>query len=69
MVPRGEVAMIVALIGLNIVDSSTGQSLINQEVYAAVILMALLTTIIPPLIMRNWLFKTKPASQKDATST
>jgi Kef-type K+ transport system membrane component KefB len=69
MVPRGEVAMIVALIGLNTVDKTTGQSLISQEVYAAVILMALLTTIIPPLIMRNWLFKTKPAPQKDAVST
>jgi Kef-type K+ transport system membrane component KefB len=62
MVPRGEVAMIVALIGLNTVDKVTGQSLISQEVYAAVILMALLTTIIPPLIMRNWLFKQKPIS-------
>ena len=50
MVPRGEVAMIVALIGL-------GQGLIGQDVYAAVILMALLTTIVPPLILRSWLFK------------
>ena len=57
MVPRGEVAMIVALIGLNTVDKVSGQSLINQEVYAAVILMALLTTIFPPLIMRNLLYK------------
>jgi len=55
MVPRGEVAMIVALIGLN-------QNLINQSVYSALILMSLLTTIIPPLILRNWLFK----RQKDA---
>lgn len=52
MVPRGEVAMMVALIGL-------GQGLINQGVYSALILMSLLTTIIPPLIMRNWLFKVK----------
>ncbi len=50
MVPRGEVAMIVALIGLN-------QKLILQNTYAALILMSLLTTIIPPLILRNWLFK------------
>jgi Kef-type K+ transport system membrane component KefB len=50
MVPRGEVAMIVALIGLD-------QNLINQSTYAALILMSLLTTIIPPLILRNWLFK------------
>jgi Kef-type K+ transport system membrane component KefB len=52
MVPRGEVAMIIALIGL-------GQNLINQNTYSAIILMSLLTTIIPPLILRNWLFKRK----------
>src|SRR3990172_2834255 len=50
MVPRGEVAMIVALIGLN-------QNLIDRGTYAAVMLMSLLTTIIPPLILRNWVFK------------
>jgi Kef-type K+ transport system membrane component KefB len=50
MVPRGEVAMIVALIGLD-------QNLINQSLYSALILMSLLTTIIPPLILRNWIFK------------
>ena len=46
MVPRGEVAMIVALIGLN-------QKLIGQDTYAALILMSLLTTIIPPLVLRR----------------
>jgi Kef-type K+ transport system membrane component KefB len=50
MVPRGEVAMIVALIGLT-------QNLIRQDVYSALILMSLLTTMIPPLVLRNWLFK------------
>lgn len=50
MVPRGEVAMIVALIGLS-------QNLISQNTYSALILMSLLTTVIPPLILRNWLFK------------
>ncbi|MFH0768311.1 MAG: cation:proton antiporter [Chloroflexota bacterium] len=50
MVPRGEVAMIVALIGLS-------QNLISQSTYSALILMSLLTTIIPPLILRNWLYR------------
>jgi Kef-type K+ transport system membrane component KefB len=50
MVPRGEVAMIIALIGLS-------QNLIDQSTYSALILMSLLTTIIPPLILRNWLYK------------
>lgn len=50
MMPRGEVAMIVALIGLS-------QGLIAQGTYAALVLMSLLTTIVPPLIFRNWLLK------------
>jgi len=57
MVPRGEVAMIVALIGLN-------QNLITPNMYAALVLMSLLTTIIPPLILRNWLFKVKSKKKK-----
>jgi Kef-type K+ transport system membrane component KefB len=52
MVPRGEVAMIVALIGLN-------NNLIEQKTYAALVLMSLLTTIIPPLILSNWFFRRK----------
>jgi Kef-type K+ transport system membrane component KefB len=50
MIPRGEVAMIVALIGLN-------QSMITQGTYSALILVSLLSTVIPPVILRNWLFK------------
>ncbi|MDD4874676.1 MAG: cation:proton antiporter [Dehalococcoidales bacterium] len=50
MAPRGEVGMIIALIGLN-------QGLIGQGVYSAIILVSLLTTIITPLVLRNWLYK------------
>ncbi len=57
MVPRGEVAMIVALIGLN-------QNLIAPDMYAALVLMSLLTTVIPPLVLRNWLFKVKSTKIK-----
>jgi Na+:H+ antiporter len=42
--------MIVALIGLS-------RGLIGQDTYAALILMSLLTTIIPPLVLRNLFFK------------
>jgi Kef-type K+ transport system membrane component KefB len=45
MMPRGEVAMIVALIGLS-------SKWIQQDTYAALVMMSLLTTIIPPLILR-----------------
>jgi len=50
MAPRGEVAMIVALIGLQ-------QGVIGQDVYVVIILMSLLTTLITPIIYRNWLYK------------
>jgi Kef-type K+ transport system membrane component KefB len=50
MTPRGEVAMIVALIGLN-------RGIIGQDIYVSLVLMSLLTTIIPPIIMRNWIRK------------
>ena len=50
MSPRGEVAMIVGLIGLN-------QNIIGQDIYAAVIFMSLVTTVLTPVILRNWLYK------------
>jgi len=50
MIPRGEVAMIVALIGLS-------QDLIQQDTYSVLVLMSLLTTIIPPLILRNAFYR------------
>jgi Kef-type K+ transport system membrane component KefB len=46
MVPRGEVAMIVALLGLS-------AGVITQELYSVVILMAVVTTLITPLVL-HW---------------
>jgi Kef-type K+ transport system membrane component KefB len=45
MTPRGEVALIVALIGLQM-------NMISQRAYAVVIFMAAITTIIPPPILK-----------------
>ncbi|OPX64892.1 MULTISPECIES: cation:proton antiporter [unclassified Methanoregula] len=50
MAPRGEVAMIVALIGLE-------AKVIDQSVYVVLVLMSLLTTIITPIVYRNWFFR------------
>ena len=50
MAPRGEVAMIIGLIGLN-------QGLVTQEIYAAIIFMSLITTIITPIVLKNWFYK------------
>jgi len=50
MSPRGEVAMIVALIAIK-------EGLIGQEIYVVIILMSVLTTVITPIVFRNWLYK------------
>ncbi|MFC1910480.1 cation:proton antiporter [Chloroflexota bacterium] len=57
MMPRGEVAMILALIGLS-------RNWIQQDTYAAIVTMSLLTTIIPRLLLRNWLFKIHALNSK-----
>ncbi len=57
MVPRGEVAMIVALIGLN-------QNIFGQEIYVSLVLMSLLTTIIAPIILRNLFGKQEISSYR-----
>jgi Kef-type K+ transport system membrane component KefB len=46
MSPRGEVAMIVALIGLT-------SNIISQDIYVSIVLMSLVTTILTPLVIRN----------------
>ncbi|MCK9590386.1 MAG: cation:proton antiporter [Methanoregula sp.] len=50
MSPRGEVAMIVALIGLE-------ADIIGQGVYVTLVLMSLLTTLITPIVYRNWFYR------------
>jgi len=44
------VAMIVALIGLE-------AGVIGQGVYVVIVLMSLLTTLITPIVYRNWFFR------------
>ncbi|MBD3204138.1 cation:proton antiporter [Candidatus Woesearchaeota archaeon] len=50
MSPRGEVAMIVALIGLN-------KELITQNTYVSLVLMSLITTIITPIVLRRLILR------------
>ena len=54
MTPRGEVALIVALIGLQM-------NMISQRSYALVIMMTAITTILPPPVLRI-LFREKLAA-------
>ena len=57
MMPRGEVAMIVALIGLNL-------GIIAQGLYISIILMSLLTTIAVPVVLRHYLAHTESINSK-----
>lgn len=50
MAPRGEVAMIVALIGLD-------RGIIGQGVYVVLVLMSLFTTLVTPVVYRNWFYR------------
>ncbi len=50
MAPRGEVVMVIALLGLN-------QGMIEQPLFVALVLMSLLTAIITPLVLRLWLYR------------
>ena len=50
MAPRGEVVMVIALLGLN-------QGTIDQPLFVVLVLMSLLTAIITPLVLRLWLYK------------
>ena len=49
MTPRGEVAMVTALIGLNM-------GAINKEIYSTLIMMALLTTFLAPNLLKLVLY-------------
>jgi len=53
MTPRGEVALIVALIGLQM-------NMISQRVYALVIVMTAITTILPPPFLKMLFAPRKP---------
>ncbi|MGB5178759.1 MAG: cation:proton antiporter [Gammaproteobacteria bacterium] len=50
MAPRGEVAMVIALLALN-------RGVIEQPAYVALVLMSLITTLVVPILLRNWLYR------------
>lgn len=50
MIPRGEVALIIAGIGLTARDA-TGLPIVNQDLFGVVILMTLVTTLLAPPIL------------------
>jgi Kef-type K+ transport system membrane component KefB len=59
MTPRGEVALIVALIGLQM-------NMISQRAYALVIVMTAVTTILPPPLLK---LLYRPSAASDTAGT
>jgi Kef-type K+ transport system membrane component KefB len=62
MAPRGEVAMIVALIGLD-------KGIVGQDLYVTIILMSLITTILVPILLRDWLYRIADRAPQSAPRT
>ena len=58
MVPRGEVGMVVAQLGLTL-------GVVTQSMYAIAVLMAVGTTIVAPPLL-NWAFRGAEARMSDA---
>jgi Kef-type K+ transport system membrane component KefB len=54
MIPRGEVGLIFAGIGARVFIE--GQPILTQNVYSAVVMMVLITTLLTPLGLR-WVFR------------
>ncbi|UUX92545.1 cation:proton antiporter [Methanoplanus endosymbiosus] len=52
MIPRGEMAMVIALVGLSM-------GIIGQDIFVAIIMASLLCTIITPFLLKDWLFREK----------
>lgn len=53
MIPRGEVGLIFAGIGASLVIK--GQPILSQNIYSAIVMMVLITTLITPIGLR-WVF-------------
>lgn len=50
MIPRGEMAMIIGLVGLSM-------GIIGQDAFISIIMASLICTIITPLLLKDWLFR------------
>jgi Kef-type K+ transport system membrane component KefB len=50
MIPRGEVGLIFASIGLGL--SVNGEAIIDRAVYSAVVIMVMLTTLVTPPLLK-----------------
>jgi Kef-type K+ transport system membrane component KefB len=63
MIPRGEVGLIFAGIGLTL--SIGGERIIDEATFAAILVMVMLTTLISPPLLQ-WSFRRSRSSRKDS---
>ncbi|HYZ83758.1 MAG TPA: cation:proton antiporter [Bryobacteraceae bacterium] len=59
MIPRGEVGMVVAQLGLS-------RGIIEKPIYSAVVFMAVMTTVLAPPLL-NWAYREAPVGEKKDT--
>jgi len=57
MIPRGEMAMVIGLVGLSM-------GIIGQDAFISIIMASLICTIITPLLLKDWLFREKHEYQQ-----
>ncbi|MBI5867377.1 MAG: cation:proton antiporter, partial [candidate division Zixibacteria bacterium] len=63
MIPRGEVGLIFASVGMGL--SLAGERIVSPEVYSAVVIMIIITTLITPPLL-SWSFRRSgPADAND----
>ena len=67
MIPRGEVGIIVAAMGLKIVVD--GSQAVSQEMYVVVVLMSVVTTLIAPPLLSKLFRKKYPEEQDNGCET
>ena len=68
MIPRGEVALIIAGIGLTAKDAA-GLPIVNQDLFGVVILMTLVTTLVAPPILNISLSIKGRGTKKEVSSS
>jgi Kef-type K+ transport system membrane component KefB len=61
MIPRGEVGLIFAGIGMAL--TFQGEKVISPEVYTAIVIMVILTTLITPPVL-TWAFRRRPPQSR-----
>ncbi len=67
LIPRGEVGIIVAAMGLKIVVD--GVQAVSQEMYVVVVLMSVVTTLIAPPLLSKLFRKKYPEEQDNGCET